>query len=101
MTGDPIDRARNREVWAAVNADVTDPGAAALWGEAEVSWGLFRIPEATLGVVGDVRGLTIAELGCGTAYLSAWLARAGANPVAVDLSRHQLATAARTSITSV
>lgn len=95
MTGDPIDRARNREVWAAVNADVTDPGAAGLWEQSEVSWGLFRIPEATLGLLGDVRGLTVAELGCGTAYLSAWLARAGARPVAVDLSHHQLATAAR------
>ena len=95
MTGDPIDLERNRQVWAAVNADVTDPGAAALWEQAEVSWGLFRIPEAKLGLLGDVRGLAVAELGCGTAYVSAWLARAGARPVAVDLSRHQLDTAAR------
>ena len=87
--------ARNRDVWAAVNAGVTDPGAAALWAQDSISWGLFRIPEATLGVLGDLQGRSVAELGCGTAYLSAWLARAGAHPVAVDLSRHQLATAAR------
>ncbi|WP_246568078.1 class I SAM-dependent methyltransferase [Streptomyces flaveus] len=33
------------------------------------------------------------ELGCGTAYVSAWLARAGAHPVGIDLSEKQLATA--------
>ena len=34
------------------------------------------------------------ELGCGTAYVCASLARVGARPVGVDLSREQLATAA-------
>ena len=29
-------------------------------------------------MLGDVRGLDVAELACGTAYFSAWLARAGA-----------------------
>lgn len=94
----PMDRNRldrNRAVWRSVNADVTDPGAAELWEQRGISWGLFRIPEASLDVVGDVRGLVVAELGCGTAYLSAWLAHAGARPVAIDLSRHQLETAAR------
>ncbi|MDG4863531.1 class I SAM-dependent methyltransferase [Streptomyces sp. T-3] len=33
------------------------------------------------------------ELGCGTAYVSAWLARAGAHPVGIDPSEKQLATA--------
>ena len=34
------------------------------------------------------------EIGCGTAYLGAWLARAGATVVALDLSREQLTSAA-------
>jgi SAM-dependent methyltransferase len=38
-------------------------------------------------------GMHVIELGCGTAYVSAWLARAGARPVGLDLSRQQLATA--------
>jgi SAM-dependent methyltransferase len=38
-------------------------------------------------------GMRVIELGCGTAYVSAWLARAGACPVGLDLSRQQLATA--------
>jgi SAM-dependent methyltransferase len=33
------------------------------------------------------------ELGCGTAYWSAWLARRGARPVGLDLSERQLASA--------
>ena len=43
----------------------------------------------------DVDGKDVIELGCGTAYVSAWLARRGARPVAVDNSEQQLATARR------
>jgi SAM-dependent methyltransferase len=34
------------------------------------------------------------EVGCGTGYVSAWLARAGASPVGLDNSARQLASAA-------
>ena len=37
----------------------------------------------------------MVELGCGTAYVSAWLARRGARPVGVDVTPAQLATARR------
>jgi SAM-dependent methyltransferase len=40
-----------------------------------------------------VDGLDVVELGCGTAYWSAWLARRGARPVGLDNSSRQLATA--------
>jgi SAM-dependent methyltransferase len=43
----------------------------------------------------DVAGLDAIELGCGTAYVSAWLARRGARPVGIDNSEAQLATARR------
>jgi len=43
----------------------------------------------------DLDGLRVAELGCGTAYVSAWLARRGARPVGLDLAERQLETAAR------
>ena len=39
-------------------------------------------------------GADSLELGCGTAYISAWLARRGARPVGLDNSAAQLATAA-------
>ena len=35
----------------------------------------------------------MVELGCGTAYFSAWLARRGARPVGVDITPAQLETA--------
>src|SRR6478609_4384775 len=89
------DRERNRHLWTLVNEQFTDADAVERWDEAEVTWGLFRIPESDLGLLGEVEGARIAELGAGTAYFSAWLARAGARPVALDLSGAQLATARR------
>ena len=87
--------ALNRALWAVMNERFTDGAAEAAWRRVEPVWGLFAVPERDLGVLGDVRGLDVAELACGTAYVSAWLARMGARPVAVDLSGEQLATARR------
>ena len=87
--------ALNRALWAVVNERFTDAAADAMWALPEPVWGLFAVPERDLGVLGDVRGLDVAELACGTAYVSAWLTRAGARSVAVDLSAEQLATARR------
>ena len=85
--------AMNRDLWAVVNERFTGPAAAALWSRREFVWGLFEVPERSLGALGDVVGLDVLELASGTAYCSAWLARAGARPVATDLSAEQLATA--------
>jgi ubiquinone/menaquinone biosynthesis C-methylase UbiE len=49
--------------------------------------------ESEVGLLPDVDGLDAVELGCGTAYVSAWLARLGARVVAMDVSEAQLATA--------
>jgi SAM-dependent methyltransferase len=89
------DRARNRQLWSAVNEQFTDADAAARWDEQAITWGLFRIPESDLGLLGDLAGALVAEIGAGTAYFSAWMARAGARPVALDLSGAQLDTARR------
>jgi SAM-dependent methyltransferase len=93
-------RDRNRALWSAVNEQFTDHAADDLWRRDSVTWGLFRIPEHDLGVLRDVAGARVLEVGCGTGYLSAWLARAGARPVALDLSPDQLATARRCQQTS-
>ena len=78
-----------------MNADFTDEDAYRAWAAEQITWGLFQVPERDLGVLGDVAGLDVVELGCGTAYLSGWLARQGARPVGVDLTPAQLTTAAR------
>ena len=89
------DKALNRAVWAVMNERFTDAAAEDMWSRPEVIWGLFAVPERDLGVLGQVHGLDVVELGCGTAYFSAWLTRAGARPVGVDLSHEQLRTARR------
>jgi ubiquinone/menaquinone biosynthesis C-methylase UbiE len=64
----------------------------AMW-SAEPNWGDWSIPESQLRLLPDVAGMDTIELGCGTAYFSAWLARAGARPVALDASARQLSLA--------
>jgi hypothetical protein len=65
----------NRALWTLVNSAFTDEDASRAWAAGDVTWGLFHVPERDVRVLGDVRGLDVIELGCGTAYLSAWLAR--------------------------
>lgn len=65
----------------------------AQWGAAP-NWGDWSVPEAELRLLpAEPAGLDTLELGCGTAYLSSWLARAGARPVGLDASRRQLGLA--------
>jgi SAM-dependent methyltransferase len=85
---------RNRAAWDRQAPDYAPEGRRA-WAAAEPYWGIWHVPEAQLGVLPDVRGLDVAELGCGTGYVSAWLARRGARPVGIDNSAAQLATARR------
>ena len=85
----------NRSLWALMNERFTDAAADDMWTRPEIAWGLFAVPDRVLGVLGDVRGLDVLELASGTAYFGAWLARAGASLVALDLSAEQLATARR------
>jgi SAM-dependent methyltransferase len=86
---------RNRDVWTRSNAEYTDANAAEAWAQEELTWGMFGVPEAELNVLGDVTGKDVLELGCGTAYFSAWLAKRGARPVGLDITPAQLETALR------
>jgi SAM-dependent methyltransferase len=89
------DAAKNRAAWTQANEEYTDRNAAGNWALDEISWGVWAIDESAVNVLGDVAGLDVVELGCGTAYFSAWLARLGARPVGVDITPAQLATARR------
>ncbi|BCJ63174.1 class I SAM-dependent methyltransferase [Polymorphospora rubra] len=83
----------NREVWDNI-ADWYAERAPANWAADEPDWGIWKIPQSELPVLpADVAGLDAVELGCGTAYVSAWLARRGARPIGIDNSPRQLATA--------
>ena len=89
--------AGNVEQWTKVNAEYGDDSAARSWAHEVINWGQFGATEASIGSpLGDVAGLDILELGCGTAYFSAWLAKRGARPVGLDPTPAQLETARRT-----
>ena len=68
-------------------------GAERNWAADEITWGILDVPESEVQMLGDVAGKDVVELGCGTAYVSSWLARRGARVVGVDLTEEQLATA--------
>jgi SAM-dependent methyltransferase len=85
----------NRAEWDKAAADYEAPGRRN-WEQAEPSWGIWGVPESQVGMLPpDLAGLDVVELGCGTAYVSAWLARLGARPVGIDNSRVQLTNANR------
>lgn len=84
---------QNIAVWTRNNAKFTGPNARKAWAEADITWGVFQVTESELNVYGDVSGLDVLDLGCGTAYVSAWMARRGARPVGVDPTPAQLDTA--------
>ena len=69
---------RNRAHWnasAGVYAEVAD----VQWARSEPTWGVWSVPESQLRMLpDDLDGRDVIELGCGTAYVSAWLARRGA-----------------------
>jgi len=94
---DPQDSiAANIAEWSETNAQFTDAEAERAWAPQDLSWGVFGVREDSIGSpLGEVNGLDVVELGCGTAYFSAHLARLGARPVGVDPTPAQLATARR------
>jgi len=95
MAGGPDHVERNRAAWNGYAPDFVAFGERA-WADDEPSWGIWSVPEAELHVLPvDLDGMDALELGCGTAYVSAWLARRGARPVGIDLSSAQLTTARR------
>ena len=82
--------ARNRAHWDDYAPEWVELGRRAWSGEP--SWGIWGVPDTT-GVYDRAAGTDTLEVGCGTGYISAWLARAGARPVGLDNSWRQLQTA--------
>jgi hypothetical protein len=57
-------------MWEATSDSYEQQHAAALSADDAMAWGLWRIPEAGLHVLGDVRDKDVLELGCGAARWS-------------------------------
>lgn len=91
---DPLEYVRgNAAAWNARRADQLVL-ARRSWTASEPTWGIYGIPERQIHLLPQaLEGARAVELGCGTAYVSAWLARRGARPIGVDPAAGQLAIA--------
>ena len=90
---------RNRTLWDEWARKYAAAGEAS-WARDTPVWGIWGIPEARVGMLpAELDGQDAIELGCGTAYVSAWMARRGARVVGIDNSAAQLATARRLQLT--
>jgi SAM-dependent methyltransferase len=86
---------RNREAWDRDAHEYVAAGERG-WAQAEPTWGIWGIPESEAHLLPDeLAGRDVIELGCGTAYVSAWMARRGARVTGIDNSPKQLETARR------
>ena len=96
MTKLPEHVAVNRGYWDGV-ADEWVASGERSWGRNDPTWGIWGVPDSEVTLLpADMTGMRAIELGCGTGYVSGWMARRGATPVTgVDNSERQLATAAR------
>lgn len=85
---------RNREFWDA-DADGYQAAHGAALADEPLAWGVWRIPESSLGALGEVAGLDVLEYGCGAAQFGVALAARGARVVGLDVSAAQLGHARR------
>lgn len=93
------DARANRRSWDRDSDDYQHRHGRHLAGEKALAWGIWRIPESELNVLGNVSRKRILELGCGAAQWSIALAKMKARPVGLDGSGEQLAHARRNART--
>ncbi|MDP9226739.1 MAG: class I SAM-dependent methyltransferase [Actinomycetota bacterium] len=90
--GDTFDYlARNQAGWTRSAPDYVEQGRKSWAGEP--TWGIWSVPEDDLHLLPEVQGLDVLELGCGTGYVSSWLARREAHPVGLDPTWAQIESA--------
>jgi len=87
----------NRRHWDEVASEWV-AGGQRDWAKDSPEWGCWQIPESDLQILPpDMTGMETIELGCGTGYVSGWMARRGARVTGIDNSAKQLETARRLS----
>ena len=95
---DPTESAAaSRRWWDAEAASYLDEHGAFL-GDARFVWSPEGLSEADSGLLGEVEGRRVLEVGCGAAQCARWLAARGADPVGLDLSGTMLGHARRIGI---
>lgn len=86
--------AKNRAWWNATSDAYQETHAEQLAREPR-AWGVWAVHESSLGLLPEVEGRDVLELGCGGAQWSIALEKAGARAVGLDASERQLAHARR------
>ena len=76
---------RNRAEWTQWAADFAEWAPSELGARRRSPGASGTRPSRSSRVLPEVDGKDVVELGCGTAYVSAWLARRGARVVGVDI----------------
>ena len=83
---------KNRRFWNSTSNAYQEAHGPVL-SQTPLAWGVWRIPESDLGVLGHVEERDVLELGCGAAQWTLALRQKGARAVGLDLSEEQLAHA--------
>jgi SAM-dependent methyltransferase len=86
-------RAASRAWWDA-DADDYQAEHGDFLGEVDFVWCPEGLREADAGLLGEVRGTDVLEVGCGSASCARWLVARGARAVGIDLSAGMLRHAA-------
>jgi SAM-dependent methyltransferase len=84
------DAAHNRASWDRRSDEYQERNAEFIGRKDEPRWGMWQLPDSELGILGDVSGKDVLELGCGAAQWSILLAQRGARCVGLDNSARQL-----------
>jgi SAM-dependent methyltransferase len=92
--GQPETARANRSWWDA-NADEYQSEHGGFLGDARFLWCPEGLYEDEAGLLGEVAGRDVLEVGCGAAQCARWLADRGARVTAFDLSGRQLQHARR------
>ena len=83
----------NREAWQQFAESYKEPAEKG-WKSDNPLWGIWQIPESKLNLLpNNLNGMKCIEIGCGTGYVSSWMARRGAEVVGIDPTPNQLKTA--------
>ena len=85
----------NREAWASHALDYVED-AEAKWRSQNPVWGIWQWPNTDVPLLpSSLVGKKCLEIGCGTAYVSSWMANRGGECFAIDPTVRQLETANR------
>ena len=85
----------NRSAWAEKAEEYSSIGEVK-WASNEPVWGIWEWPNPDVPLLPEeLDGMRCLEIGCGTAYVSSWMAQRGGAAFAIDPTRNQLETANR------